>query len=102
MCGRRLAVKHFLAWRRLRSGAVMCLASHEGVSCQLALIDTVSMAVLGMSATIGRCSKCHFRLGAFRRQQRAAVMAGRSSMFAGSFPFARPRLDCRECCGTLQ
>jgi hypothetical protein len=22
-------------------------------------------------------------------------MAGRSSMFAGSFPFARPRLDCR-------
>jgi hypothetical protein len=41
-------------------------------------------------------------LGAFRRQQRAAVMAGRSSMFAGSFPFARPRLDCRECCGTLQ
>jgi hypothetical protein len=31
MCGRRLAVKHFLAWRRLRSGAVMCLASHEGL-----------------------------------------------------------------------
>src|SRR5262245_2294107 len=26
MCGRRLAVKHFLARRRLRSGAVMCLA----------------------------------------------------------------------------
>jgi hypothetical protein len=55
-----------------------------------------------MSTTIGACSRCHFRLGAFRRQQRAAVMAGRSSMFAASFFFARPRLDCRECCGTLR
>jgi hypothetical protein len=39
-------------------------------------------------------------MGAFRRQQRAAVKAGRSSMFAGKLSL-RQATPCRECCGTL-
>ena len=97
----RLYVRSSLRLYPAHPGNIRSSVNQKNLYAPL-LIDTPPCC-FGHERKHRACSRCHFPLGA-----PFAVSSVRQSWLAvapcspASFPFARLRLDCCECCGTLQ
>jgi hypothetical protein len=97
----RLYVRSSLRLYPAHPGNIRSSVNQKNLYAPL-LIDTPPCC-FGHERKHRACSRCHFPLGA-----PFAVSSERQSWLAvapcspASFPFARLRLDCCECCGTLQ